>query len=107
MMKTVARTVEKDRIHLYLHLIYVNSPETKAKNEYHRRVSPIVRKGGLPRLVHNSTMNEARTRSDADPHADAIRRLSHRAISAPAADNTAAEIPNHMNTSHVMTQVLL
>ena len=51
-MNTVARTVEKDNIHLYFHLIYVNSPDSNAKKEYQRRVSPIVLRGGLPRLVH-------------------------------------------------------
>jgi hypothetical protein len=38
----------------------VNNPAAKAKNEYHRRVSPIVFKGGRSRLSQSPEMNTAR-----------------------------------------------
>ena len=59
-MNTVARTVENESIHLYFQRTYVNNPATKAKNEYHRRVSPIVFKGGRSRLSQSPEMNTAR-----------------------------------------------
>jgi hypothetical protein len=74
-MNTVARTVENERIHLYLHLRYVKRPAKIAKNEYHRRVSPIVLKGGRSRLIHRPAMNEASTASDAKAHMIAPLRL--------------------------------
>jgi hypothetical protein len=77
MMKTVARTVGKDRIHLKRHLIYVNKPAKRAKNEYHRRVSPIVLSGGLSRPIHISMMNAAIDASEAEAEETAavLRRL--------------------------------
>ena len=61
-MKTVERTVEKDRIHLYFHLMYVKSPAIPAKNEYHSLVSPIVLRGGLFNEIHIPTIKAARVR---------------------------------------------
>ena len=55
-MNTVASTVEKGIIQRYCQRQYVNSPATKRKKEYHRRVSPIVRKGGRSRVVHSMPM---------------------------------------------------
>jgi hypothetical protein len=69
--------VEKDSIHLKRHLIYVNKPAKRAKNEYHRRVSPIVLSGGLSRPIHISMMNAAIAASEAEAEETAavLRRL--------------------------------
>jgi hypothetical protein len=72
MMNTEASTVEKERIHLYLHLKYVKSPETRTKKEYHSLVSPIVFKGGLSRRIQRSTINDEKTRMDNE-----LRKTAH------------------------------
>lgn len=115
MMKTVARTVEKDRIHLKRHLIYVNKPAKRAKNEYHRRVSPIVLSGGLSRPIHISMMNAAIDASEAEAEETAavLRRLyrddeadqwslAQTDTTAATAENRMAVMPNHMKLSHVI-----
>ena len=117
-MNTVARTVENDRIHLKRHHIYVKRPESRAKNEYHSLVSPIVFKGGRPRLTHRRTMNAAMIRMESElneiAHPLRCRYLTEdtdqwsfaqNAENAPPADNIAADIPNHMKRSHVMASV--
>ena len=60
-MNTRARIVENDRIHLYFHLEYTISPTKGRKNEYHRRVSPIVRRGGRSKDIHMERINEKNT----------------------------------------------
>ena len=117
-MKTVASTVEKDRIHLNLHHAYVRRPESRAKNEYQSLVSPIVLSGGRPKLIQRSTMNEASTRIEATlreiAHPLRWRYLmddtdqwsfAHNANMAPPAEKAAERIPNHMKRSHVITSV--
>ena len=59
MMNTEESIVENDRIQLYFHLRYVNSPDIPAKNEYHNLVSPIVRKGGRFNDIHIPQINAA------------------------------------------------
>ena len=114
-MNTVARTVEYERIHLYLHLTYVKRPAINAKNEYHSLVSPMVRKGGLSRVSHMPIMNEARTATAAPVKEIAIvrRRLyrtddtdqwsfAHIETTAPQADSATESNPKNMKLSQVM-----
>jgi hypothetical protein len=70
--KTVARTVEKDKIHLYRHRRYVKSPDNSAKKEYQRRVSPMVFNGGRPRLVQRNT-----TKADITNMARDVKDIAH------------------------------
>ena len=98
-MNTMASTVEKGIIQRYCQRQYVNSPATKRKKEYHRRVSPIVRKGGRSRVVHNMAMNPAIAimASDIKATAQMLRSFLSTAIVDPvAASNTtpAAQIGN-------------
>ena len=55
-MNTRAIIVLNESIHLYLHLLYTIIPATGMKNEYQRRVSPIVLSGGLSREIHIPSM---------------------------------------------------
>ena len=55
-MKTSARMVEKESIQRYRHRLQVMMPATGRKNEYQRRVSPMVRKGGRSRLIQRPQM---------------------------------------------------
>lgn len=105
-MKTVARTVENGRIHLYFHLMYVNSPDMNAKKEYHNRVSPIVLKGGLPKLVHNPVIKAASTTTE--PAEKQIASILDGSLELFIAERTAdtedritAAAANHMNISQV------
>lgn len=119
-MKTVARTVENDSIHLYLQRRYVNNPAKSAKKEYHRRVSPIVLKGGLSRSIHKRAMKVAiTTRADeAKKTAKARRRRYRRDDSAqcslaaaenaaPDSERTTADMPNHIKLSQKPISALL
>lgn len=74
-MKTVASNVENERIHLYLHLIYVKSPDRSAKKEYHSLVSPIVLNGGRFSPHQNRVMKEARIKTERIPNNMATLRL--------------------------------
>lgn len=114
-MNTAANTVEYDNIHLYRHLMYVNRPASIAKKEYHNLVSPRVRKGGLSSVSHSPMMKEAST-AIADPEKEMakVRRLRYRIedtdqwslahieTTAPQADRTTDDIPNHMKLSQVI-----
>ena len=114
-MKTVARTVENDRIHLYLHLRYVSRPARRAKNEYHSLVSPIVLIGGRSSDIHRPTMNavNAAKAPNAIPRASVRRRrylceeadqwsLAHKdTTDAPTASATAGTA-NHMKLLQVI-----
>lgn len=98
-MNTVASTVEKGIIQRYCQRQYVNSPATKRKKEYHRRVSPMVRKGGRSRVVHNMAMNPAMPKmaSSIKTTAKMLRPFFSNATVEPvAASNTtpAAQIGN-------------
>ena len=106
-MNTVASTVEKDRIHLYLHRRYVNSPATRAKKEYHSRVSPIVRKGGRPRVIHNPAMKNANTAAEAAAVPMAAFLLAHADMTAPATESVTEAMANHMKLSHVIISLFL
>ena len=44
----------------------MNRPETRMKKEYHRRVSPIVRKGGRSRVAQSMAMKPAMARMATD-----------------------------------------
>ena len=77
----------------------------RAKNEYHRRVSPIVLSGGLSRLIQSPMMNAARTVTAEDDNIVAsIRGLpgqsdlfpSKNAAAAPAAERRTEVSPNQM-----------
>ena len=116
-MNTVAKTVEKDNIHRYRHIRYVNSPERMAKNEYQSLVSPIVRIGGLRKPIHSPTINAAITvrAISVNQIAIVLRRryfneeadqcsFAHSETTAPAADRRTAGTPNHMNAFHVISQ---
>ena len=95
-------------------------PAKRAKNEYHRRVSPIVLKGGLSSPVQRQIMKAARAANDADANDTAIvlrRRylsddcdqwsLAHIETTAPAAERSTEGIPNHIKLSHVIISVIL
>lgn len=95
-------------------------PAKSAKKEYHRRVSPIVLKGGLSSPAQRHIMKAARAASDADANDTAIvlrrRYLSddcdqwsfaHIETTAPAAERSTEGIPNHMKLSHVIISVIL
>ena len=58
---TVDNKVENDNIQRYFHRIYVRSQAIPMKNEYHKRVSPIVRKGGRCRYSHNPAIKMPNT----------------------------------------------
>ena len=86
-----------------------------AKNEYQRRVSPIVRSGGLSSPIQSPAMNTAITISEAVVNETAmLRRLryfnddsdqwsfAHNDTTAPAAESREAKVPNHMNALQVM-----
>ena len=51
-MNTSAKIVENESIHLYLQRLYTMSPASGRKNEYQRRVSPIVLNGGRSKEIH-------------------------------------------------------
>ena len=78
------KIVLKLKIHLYFHLIYVMSPANGKKNEYHSRVSPIVRKGGRTSESHNYPMNDPHTRIPGAVKAQALFRAPLKAFHAPA-----------------------
>lgn len=78
-----------------------------AKKEYQRRVSPIVLRGGRSRLIHKRAMKEASESRDAVLKVTASLRLSDSDRTAAAAERVEADIPNHMNRSHVISSVLL
>jgi hypothetical protein len=99
MIKTVDKRAEKDKIHLYFHLRYVKSPETIAKNEYHKRVSPIVRIGGRSKEIHIPTINIEKTPSEirVDVNAPILYKaeflpLPNQAKAAPTQTNTTVRI---------------
>lgn len=78
----------------------------KAKNEYHNLVSPIVLKGGLPRLTHNPAIKAARTITE--PAEKQIDNILDGSLEVLIADRTAATeerntaaAANHMNISQV------
>ena len=48
-------------IHLYFQRLYVLIPAYGKKNEYHERVSPIVRIGGRSREIHIATIKLKKT----------------------------------------------
>jgi len=58
-MKTKDMTVVRERIHLYLQRMYVTRPARVRKREYHRRVSPMVTRGGRSREIQNPVIKEA------------------------------------------------
>ena len=62
-MNTSDRMVEKVRIHLYFQREYTISPASGRKNEYHRRVSPIVLSGGRSSEIHIATIKLKNTNS--------------------------------------------
>lgn len=55
------RTVLKVSIHLYFQRAYVMIPAKGKKNEYHRRVSPMVRMGGRSSEIHMLTIKAKNT----------------------------------------------
>ena len=114
-MNTVARTVENERIQRYRHRRYVNRPAASAKNEYQRRVSPIVLNGGLSRLSHKPAMKTERTsKAEDDNTTAAVRQLrflpettglssfTRNETTAPAAERSTADMPNHMKAFQVI-----
>lgn len=106
-MNTEESTVEKDRIHLYLHLTYVKRPAATAKKEYHNLVSPIVLSGGRSSDIHNKTMNKARTADEADVNPTAVLRCDSHAQAAPPAMSRTAAAAKYMNRSQfIISQVL-
>jgi hypothetical protein len=119
-MKTVASIVEKDMIHLYLHLRYVSRPARMAKNEYHSLVSPIVLIGGRSRDIHKPAMNAVNTAKAPKAIASASERrrryfsdeadqwsLAHNDTTDAPTANATAGTANHMKLLHViMTQIV-
>ena len=78
----------------------------KAKNEYHKRVSPIVLNGGLPRLIHNPAMNAARTitedaEKNTDSFLDGSLELFTAERTAATEDSSTEEAANQMNISQL------
>lgn len=104
--KTVANTVEKGRIHRYFHLQYVNRPDTNAKKEYQRRVSPIVLIGGRPREIQRPIMKVRRIIIPPEISQTAGVRLPTAEKTEPTTDISTATEPNHMNRSQLMTSFL-
>jgi hypothetical protein len=97
-IKTTDISVLNERIHLYRHLTYTAIPASERKNEYHRRVSPIVRIGGRSRAIHIPIIKAINT---AEPAADATtavqRRLLRNASTAPATQHITAMAAYHIN----------
>ena len=94
--KTIDMTLLKDSIHLYLQRAYTATPATERKNEYHRRVSPIVRMGGRSSDTHIPMM---KARNTAEPQSDTATaphgRRALYAATAPAIQHAAATAPYH------------
>jgi hypothetical protein len=106
-IKTVERTVENERIHLYLHLKYVNSPEIPAKKEYQSLVSPIVFIGGRPNVIHNPTMKARRIRDEDAAQHIAPFLLPQKARIDAEAEARIAATAKYMNPSQpIIVQVL-
>jgi hypothetical protein len=89
-INTVERTAENDNIHLYLHLINVNSPAIPAKNEYHILVSPIVRRGGVPDIIHFEQIRHASAANASPEKQIAVLRHPAQAKAAPVTASTIA-----------------
>ena len=106
-INTVDSTVENDRIHLYLHLIYVNSPAIVAKIEYHSLVSPIVLRGGRPRLIQIPQMKPAIVKTDRADVRHAVFRYPDKDSTEAATERTTAEQAKYMNVFQpIILQVL-
>ena len=62
-MNTTDKSVEKESIHLYFQRKKTISPAKGRKNEYQRRVSPIVLSGGRSNDTHINRMKAKNTNS--------------------------------------------
>ena len=71
-------------------------PTMGRKNEYHRRVSPIVRRGGRSSDIHMPTINEKNTARPAMVMSRAMTRLPRHAAAAPAIHSATAISANMM-----------
>ena len=63
-------------------------PAKGRKNEYHRRVSPIVRNGGRSRLIHMATMKAKNSRRPTTVKVKARRDLLRHEAQAPMAQQS-------------------
>ena len=106
-MNTVDSIVENESIHLYFHLMYVNSPAIVAKNEYHSLVSPMVLRGGRPRVIQRPQMKPAIVKAErTDVRHAALRRRDNDAADA-ATERATAPQAKYMNVPQsIILQVL-
>jgi hypothetical protein len=102
-INTTDISVLNESIHLYRHLTYTTIPASDRKNEYHKRVSPIVRSGGRSSESHIPTM---KAKNIAEPMDDTavvgFTPLPCRAITAPITQQSVAAAANHIKYSHVI-----
>ena len=106
--KTVTRTVEKDNIHLYRHLIYVKRPAMHAKKEYHIRVSPAVFIGGLPKTNQYIRIRNAIDRADiAARHIADFLQLRNAQTEATTEQRTAAAGTNRYRATGITTIAMM
>jgi hypothetical protein len=77
-------------------------PANGKKKLYHRRVSPIVRKGGRSNDTHMPKMNEKNTSKPAIVAAYATFDLSFQAAQAPITQKITAPNANHIKLLHVI-----
>jgi hypothetical protein len=82
-MNTTDSMVEKLSIHLYFQRLYTIMPAKGRKKLYHRRVSPIVRNGGLSSEIHIETMKDRNTSNPATVAIYTVFVLSFHAPYAP------------------------
>jgi hypothetical protein len=99
--------VEKDKIHLYFHLIYVKRPAKIAKKEYHNLVSPVVLNGGRSRLIHKPQINTAKAHADRTDMTIAAFLLSNKDSKDAVKAAPVAQDAKYMNTSQLISLVPL
>lgn len=77
--------------------MYVASPATVAKNEYHSLVSPVVLSGGLSRANQSPAIKVSNI--NAEMHVDATAGFlnEQKDSTEPRSEKNTAERPNHMN----------
>ena len=73
-------------------------PDIPAKKEYHRRVSPMVLRGGRPRLIHSKPINPAKTIDAVAAETIASLRLLNSASSEAAREAPIDATAKYMNT---------
>lgn len=79
-----------------------NQPSKWQEKEYHRRVSPIVRKGGLSNEYHNKPINVPKTRSPIKVNVHARILNSLKAFHEPIIQNNTDAMAKYINQSQLI-----